>query len=184
MVLWRPSRPSKANTKKDILFIIGNWNAKVGSQEIPGVTSKFDLGVQNEAGQRLNRVLPGECTGHSKHPLPTTQEMTLYMDMTRWSTVKSDWLYALQLKMKKLYMVSKNKTRSWLWLKSWTSYCIIQTKLKKAGKTIRPFRYDLNQIGKLSSGHRTGRGQFSFQSQRKPMPKNLKLPHNCIHLTC
>ena len=39
--------------KKDILFIIGNWNAKVGSQEIPGVTGKFGLGVQIEAGQRL-----------------------------------------------------------------------------------------------------------------------------------
>ena len=39
--------------KKDILFIIGNCNAKVGSQEIPGVTGKFGLGVQNEAGQRL-----------------------------------------------------------------------------------------------------------------------------------
>ena len=39
--------------KKDVLFIIGDWNAKVGSQEIPGVTSKFGLGVQNEAGQRL-----------------------------------------------------------------------------------------------------------------------------------
>ena len=39
--------------KKDILFIIGDWNAKVGSQEIPGVTGKFDLGVQNKAGQRL-----------------------------------------------------------------------------------------------------------------------------------
>ena len=39
--------------KKDILFIIGDWNAKVGSQEIPGVTGKFGLGVQNEAGQRL-----------------------------------------------------------------------------------------------------------------------------------
>ena len=39
--------------KKDVLFIIGDWNAKVGSQEIPGVTRKFDLGVQNEAGQRL-----------------------------------------------------------------------------------------------------------------------------------
>ena len=37
---------------KDVLFIIGDWNAKVGSQEIPGVTSKFGLGVQNEAGQR------------------------------------------------------------------------------------------------------------------------------------
>ena len=39
--------------KKDVLFIIGNWNAKAGSQEIPGVTGKFGLGVQNEAGQRL-----------------------------------------------------------------------------------------------------------------------------------
>ena len=39
--------------KKDILFIIGDWNAKVGSQEIPGVTGKFGLRVQNEAGQRL-----------------------------------------------------------------------------------------------------------------------------------
>ena len=39
--------------KKDVLFIIGGWNAKVGSQEIPGVTDKFGLGVQNEAGQRL-----------------------------------------------------------------------------------------------------------------------------------
>ena len=39
--------------KKDVLFIIGDWNAKVGSQETPGVTSKFGLGVQNEAGQRL-----------------------------------------------------------------------------------------------------------------------------------
>ena len=40
-------------TKKDVLFIIGDWNAKVGSQETPGVTGKFGLGVQNETGQRL-----------------------------------------------------------------------------------------------------------------------------------
>ena len=39
--------------KKDVLFITEDWNAKVGSQEIPGVTGKFGLGVQNEAGQRL-----------------------------------------------------------------------------------------------------------------------------------
>ena len=39
--------------KKDVLFIIGDWKAKVGSQETPGVTGKFGLGVQNEAGQRL-----------------------------------------------------------------------------------------------------------------------------------
>ena len=75
--------------KKDVLFIIGDWNAKVGSQEIPGITGKSGLGIQNEAGQRLI-VLPRECTGHSKHLLPTTQEKTLYMDITRWSTLKSD----------------------------------------------------------------------------------------------
>ena len=70
-------------------MIIGEWKAKLGSQETPGVTGKFGLGVQNEAGQRLI-VLPRERTGHSKHPLPRTQEKTLHMDITRWSTQKSD----------------------------------------------------------------------------------------------
>ena len=76
---------------------------------------------------KANRVLPRERTGHSKHPLPTTREKTLHMDVTRWSTSKSDWLYSLQPKMETLYTVSKNRTRSWLWLRSWTSYCQIQT---------------------------------------------------------
>ena len=97
--------------KKDVLFIIGDWNAEIGSQEIPGVTGRFGLGIQNEAGQR-NRVLPREFTGHSKHPLPTTQEKSLHMDITRWSTLKSDRLYSLQSKMEKPYTVSKNKTGS------------------------------------------------------------------------
>ena len=77
-------------TKNDVFFIIGDWNVKVGSQEIPGVTDKFGLGVQNEAVQKLTAVFPRECTGYSKHPLPTTQEKTLHMDITRWSTPKSD----------------------------------------------------------------------------------------------
>ena len=75
--------------QKDVIFIIGDWNAKVGSQETPGVTGKFGFGVQNEAGQKLIG-LSREHTGHSKHPLPTTQEKTLHMDITRWSTPKSD----------------------------------------------------------------------------------------------
>ena len=81
--------------KKDVLFIIGDWNAKVGSQETPGVTGKFGLGIRNEAGQRLIRVLPRECTGHSKHLLPITQETTLHMDITKWSILKSNGLYSL-----------------------------------------------------------------------------------------
>jgi len=76
---------------------------------------------------KANRVLPRELTGHGKHPPPTTQEKTLHLDITRWSTPKSDWLYSLQPKMEKLYTVSTNKTGSWLWLGSWTPYCQIQT---------------------------------------------------------
>ena len=75
--------------QRDVLFIIGDWNAKVRTQEILGVTGKFGLGVQNEAGQSPI-VLPREYTGHSKCPLPTTQEKTLHMDITRWSIPKSD----------------------------------------------------------------------------------------------
>ena len=48
---------------EDVLFIIGDWNAKVGSQEIPGVTGKFGLGVQNEAGQNSISLCPASfCT--------------------------------------------------------------------------------------------------------------------------
>ena len=73
--------------KKDVLFIIGDLNAKLGSQETPGVTGKLGLGVRNEAWQRLI-VLPREHTGHSKHAFP--QEETLHMDIKRWSIQKSD----------------------------------------------------------------------------------------------
>ena len=76
---------------------------------------------------KANTVLQRERTGHSKHPLSTTHKKTLHMDITRWSTPKSDWLYSLQPKMEKLYTISKNKTGSWLWLRSWTPYCQIQT---------------------------------------------------------
>ena len=108
---------------KDVLFIIGDWNAKVRNQETPGVTGKFGLGVQNEVEQRLiNRVLPRERTGHSKHPLPRTQEKTLHINIMGWSIPKSDWLYSLQPKMEKLYTVSKDKTGSWLWLISWAAW--------------------------------------------------------------
>ena len=57
--------------KKDDVFIIGDWNEKIGSQETARVTGKFGLGLKNEAGQRLIEFCQ-EKTGHSKHPLPTT----------------------------------------------------------------------------------------------------------------
>ena len=97
---------------------------------------------------QAHRVLPREHTGHNKHALSTTQELTLHMDITRWSVAKSDWLYSLKPKVEKLYTVSKNKTGGWLVLIA-TPYGLIakfRLILKKVEKTTRQFRYDLNQI--------------------------------------
>ena len=75
--------------KKDVLFITGDWNAKVGSQEAPGVPGKFGFGIRNEAGQKLiefcqENILVIANTIFQQH------EKTLHMDITRWSTPKSD----------------------------------------------------------------------------------------------
>ena len=75
---------------------------------------------------KANRDLSGECTSLSKHPFPTTQETTLHMDIMKRSVLKSDYLYYLQPKMEKLYTVSKNRTWSFLWLRSSAPYCKIQ----------------------------------------------------------
>ena len=75
--------------KKDVLFIIGDWNAKVGSQETRGVTGKFGLGIRNEAGQRLIEFCQ-EYTLIITYTLFQQHEKTLHMDITRWSTPKSD----------------------------------------------------------------------------------------------
>ena len=74
--------------KKDVLFIIGDWNTKVGSEEIPGVTGKLPWSTE-WSREKAIRVLPRECD-HSKHPLPTIQEKTLHMNVTRWSIPKLD----------------------------------------------------------------------------------------------
>ena len=64
---------------------MGDWNAKIGSQETPGVTGKFGVGVQNEARQTLT-----EFCQENTLVIATTPEMTLHMDITRWSMLKSD----------------------------------------------------------------------------------------------
>ena len=79
-----PGRLQSANTKKDVHFIIGDWNAKVGSQEIPRVTGKFGLGVQNEASQRLTEPLSREHTSQQTASSNNTRE-----DHT-WTSLKSN----------------------------------------------------------------------------------------------
>ena len=116
MVLWRPRRPSRTNAPQNVLFITGDWNAKVGSQEIPGLTGKLGVGVQNEAGQRLTEFCQ-ENTLVITNSLFQQHKRRLPMHITRWSILKSDWFCSLQPKME-CYTVSKNKTGSWVWLRS------------------------------------------------------------------
>ena len=132
MVLWRPTRPFRTNTQKRCPFHYRGLECK--SRQSRNAWSNRQIWPWNMEWSRAktNRVLPRKCTGHSKHPLATTQEKTLHMVITRRSTLKSDWLFSLQPKMETLYTVSKNKTG--------------RLKLKKVGKTTRLFRYDLYQI--------------------------------------
>ena len=132
MVLWRPTRPSRTNTQKICPFHYRGLECK--SRKSGGTWSNRQVWLWSTEWSRakVNRVLPREWTGCNKHTLKTTQEMTLHIDITRWPTPKSDWLYSLQPKMEKLYTVSKNKTGSWLWLRSWTPYCQIQTEIEES----------------------------------------------------
>ena len=78
--------------KKDVLFIIGDWNANVGSQETPGVTGKFGLGIQNEAGQRLIEFCQENALVIA-NTLFQQHKRRLHTDITRWSTLKSDQVF-------------------------------------------------------------------------------------------
>ena len=112
IVLWRPTRPLGTNTKKICPFHHRGQECKSWkSRDTWSIRQIWPWGTKCSRA-KTNRVLPREGTGHSKHSLPTTQEMTLNMDITRWSVPNSDWLYSLQSKMQQLYTVSKNKTKS------------------------------------------------------------------------
>ena len=118
-----------------------NWEVK-----IPEITEKYGLGVQNEGGQRLNRVLPRECTGHSKHPLPTTQEKTLHMDITdgqHWNQI--DYIPCSQ---RWRSSIQSAKTRPGADCGSGHQLLIpkFRFKWKKVGKITRPLMYDLDKI--------------------------------------
>ena len=65
---------------KDVLFIIGDWNAKVGSQEINCSNRQLWPWSTKRSRAKANRLLPRKCTGHSKHPLPTTREDSTHGD--------------------------------------------------------------------------------------------------------
>ena len=132
--------------KKDVVFIIGDWNAKVGSQETPGVTGKFGLGVQNEAGQRLiefcqenTRVIVNTLFQQHKRRLHTwTSPDGQHQNQIDYILCNQRWRSSIQ----------SAETRSGADYGSDHELLIAKFRLnlKKVGKTTRPFRYDLNQI--------------------------------------
>ena len=126
MVLWRHTRLLELTPKKDVLFIIGDWNAKVGGQETPGVTGKFGLGVQSEAGQRLIEFCQ-ENTLVIANTLFQQHKRRLYT--WTWPDGRHQFQidYILCSQRWRSSTVSKKKTESWLRLRSWTPYCLIQT---------------------------------------------------------
>ena len=146
MVLWRPTRPSRTNTQKRCPFHYRGLKCK--SRKLRNTWSNRQIWPWSTEWSREkdNRVLPRECTGHSKHPLPTTQEKTLCMDITRRSTLKPDWLYSFSQRWRS--SLQSEKTRLGADCGSDHEFLIAKfiLKLKKVGKTTRSFRYDLNQI--------------------------------------
>jgi len=132
--------------QKDILFIIGDWNAKVGSQELHGVTSKFVLGVQNEAGQRLTEfsqenalVIANTLYQRQKRRLYTwTSPDGQHQNQIDYILCSQRWRSSIQ----------SAKTRLGADCRSDHELLIAKFKLQlmKVGKTSRPFRDDLNQI--------------------------------------
>ena len=115
-----------------------------GSQETPGVTGKFGLGIQNEAGQRLIEFCQ-ENTQVIANTLFQQHKKTLHVDITRWPILKSDYILCSQTRRRS---IQSAKTRLGTDRGSDHELLIakFRIKLKKVGKTTRPFRYDVNQI--------------------------------------
>ena len=132
--------------QKDVLFIIGDWNAKVGSQETPAVTGKFDLGVQNEARKMLiefcqeNTLIIANTLfqQHKRRVYTWTSPDGQHQNQIDYILCSQRWRSSIQ----------SGKTRPSTDCGSDHELLIarFRLQLKKVGKTTRPFMYDLNQI--------------------------------------
>ena len=132
--------------KNDVLFIIEDWNAKVGAQETPGVTGKFGLGVQTEAGQRLiefcqEKALVIANTLFQQHK----RRLYTWTSLDGHYQNQIDYILCSQ---RQRCSIQSAKTRLGADCGSDHELLIakFRLKLKRVGKTTRPFRYGLNQI--------------------------------------
>ena len=138
--LWWPTRPSRTNTQKIYPFHYRGLKCKSRKSRNTWSNRQIWPWSTEWSKAKANRVLPRECTGHSKHPLPTTQKKTLHMEITRWSVLKSDWLYSLQPKWGSSIQSAKTRLRADCGSDHELLIAKFRLKLKKVGKTTRPFR--------------------------------------------
>ena len=145
----KTTRPSRTNTPKDVFFIIGDWNAKVGSKEILGLTGKFGLGVQNEARQRLiekieffqeNSVVIANTLfqKHNRWLCTWTSPDGQHQNQTDYILYSQRWRNPIQS--------ARIRPGADCDLDHELLIAKFRLKLKKVGITTRLFRYDLNQI--------------------------------------
>ena len=146
--------------KKDVLFIIGDWNAKIGSQETPGITGKSGLGVWNEAGQRLIEfcqenalVIANTLFQQHKRRLYTwTSPDGRHRNQINYIPCSQSWRSSIQ----------SAKTRPGADCGSDHELLIakFRLKLKKIGDTTRPFGYDLNEYLRVRKKHNPHHNTF------------------------
>ena len=130
---------------KDVPFIVGDWNVKVGSQETPGVTGKFGLGVQNEAGQRViefcqEKALAIANTLFQKH------KRRLYTWISPGGQHQNQIDYICSQRSRSSIQLAKTRQGTDCGSDHELLIAKCRLKLKKVGKHTRPFRYNLNQI--------------------------------------
>ena len=146
MVIWRPTRPSRTNTQKICPFHYRVLEYKSRKSRNPWSNRQIWSWSSEWSRAKANSILPKECSGHSKHPLPTPQEKTLYTwtspDGQHWNQI--DYILCSQ----RWSSIQSAKTRPGADYHSDHALFIakFRLKLKKVGKTTRPFRYDLSQI--------------------------------------
>ena len=145
MVLWRPKDLRELTPKKDVVFILGDWNVKVGSQDT-WVTGKLGLGVQNEAGQRLREfrqdnelVTANTLFQQHKRRLYTRRSPDgQYRYQTDYILCSQRWRNSIRSAKKTLGADCRSDHELLI--------AKFRLKLEKVEKTTRPFSYDLNQI--------------------------------------
>ena len=141
--------------KKGVLFIIGDWNAKIESQEIPGVTGKFGLGVGNEAAKRLIEFCQEKALliantlfqQHKRRLYSWTSPDGWHQNQIDYILWSQRWRSSIQLYTEALYRSSLQSVKTRLGANCGSDHELLiakfRLKLKKEGKTTRPFRYDL-----------------------------------------